>query len=236
MTADLRTEIATANRILYRQGVVDAFGHVSARHPDGAGRFLLSRNMAPANVTSADVLEYEADGTPAMADPPPVYLERFIHAAIYRARPDVMSVVHSHSPSIVPLGAVRGMTLRCICHMGGFIGTGAPVFEIRDVAGDATSLLITGNALGDAMARSLGDAAVVLMRGHGSTVVGTSVRQAVFRAVYAEVSARLQCAALRLGEPIYLTEAEAAAASAANDGQINRAWALWSAEATGVGH
>ena len=231
MTADLRAEIALANRILYRQGVVDAFGHVSVRHPDRADRFLLSRNMAPANVTPADVLEFDADGAPVIPDGPGVYLERFIHAAIFRARPDVMSVVHSHSPSVVPLSAVRGMTLRCICHMGGFIGSGAPVFEIRDHAGDASNLLITGNGLGDALANTLGDAAVVLMRGHGSTVVGASLRQAVYRAIYAESGARMQCEALRIGEPIYLTAGEAAAAAAANNGQIGRAWDLWAAEA-----
>ncbi len=231
--AALRAEIALANRILYRQRVVDAVGHVSARHPAQPGHFLLSRNMAPANVTAGDILEFGPDGTPVVPDGPPIYLERFIHAAIYRARPDVMSVVHSHSPSIVPLGAVKGITLRCICHMGGFISSGAPVFEIRDVAGPASNLLITNNALGDALAAALGDAAVVLMRGHGSTVVGTSLKQAVFRAIYAESGARMQCEAMRLGEVTYLTEAEAAAAAAANDGQIGRAWALWAAEAGG---
>jgi ribulose-5-phosphate 4-epimerase/fuculose-1-phosphate aldolase len=224
---DARAELALANRILFRQGVLDAFGHVRARHPGRPDRFLLSRNLAPARVMPEDVLELDLEGEAIDPALPPSYLERFIHAAIYRARPDVMAVVHSHSPSVVPLGAVRGMTLRCVCHMGGFIGTGAPVFEIRDHAGPGTSLLVTSNALGDALARTLGDAAVVLMRGHGSTVVGGSVRQAVFRAVYAEVGARMQCEAMRLGEVTYLTEEEALAAARANDGQIGRAWSLW---------
>ncbi len=232
MTDTLRAEIALANRILYRQGVVDAFGHVSARHPDRPDRFFLSRNMAPANVTAADVLELDEGGETVTPGAPSTYLERFIHAAIYRARPDVMSVVHSHSPSVVPLSAVKGMTLRCLCHMAGFIGDGAPVFEIRDHAGDATNLLITGNFLGDALAKTLGGAEIVLMRGHGSTVVGTSLRQAVFRAVYAETGARMQCQAMALGEPIFLTAAEAAAANAANNSQIARAWDLWASEAT----
>ena len=232
---DLAGNLALANRILFRRGVVDAFGHVSARHPARPGHFLLSRNMAPAQVTASDILEFDPEGTPVAADGPAVYLERFIHAALYRARPDVTAVVHSHSPSLVPLGVVKGLTLRCVCHMGGFIGSGAPVFEIRDAAGGATNLLISSNALGDELARTLGGNAVVLMRGHGSTVVGASVEQAVFRAVYAEVGARMQIEALRLGPVIYLTAEEAEAAARANDGQIGRAWSLWAAEVSGGG-
>ena len=227
---ELRQLLAVANRILFRHAVVDAFGHVSARHPRTPGHFLLSRNMAPAQVTASDVLEFSPDGAPLATGRPAVYLERFIHAAIYRARSDVMAVVHSHSPSVVPLGLVKGLTLRCVCHMGGFIGVGAPIFEIRDTAGPATNLLISSNWLGDELERSLGESALVLMRGHGSTVVGASVQQAVFRAVYAEVGARMQCEALRLGQVTYLTEEEALAAAEANDGQIGRAWSLWAAE------
>ncbi|WP_338664526.1 class II aldolase/adducin family protein [Pararoseomonas sp. SCSIO 73927] len=232
---EAQAELALANRILALRGVVDAFGHVSARHPERPDRFLIARNMAPARVTPGDVVELDLDGEAVDPAAPRSYLERFIHAALYRARPDVMAVVHSHSPSVVPLGAVRGMTLRCVCHMGGFIGAGAPVFEIRDHAGPATSLLITDNRLGDALAGTLADAAVVLMRGHGSTVVGGSVPQAVFRAVYAEVGARMQCEAMRLGEVVYLTEEEARAAALANDGQIGRAWSLWAEEAAAGG-
>ncbi|WP_037225549.1 class II aldolase/adducin family protein [Roseomonas gilardii] len=230
IVADLRRDIALANRILYKKGVVDAFGHVSARHPELSDHFLLARNMAPARVDAGDVLTFDAEGNPVLADGPPVYLERFIHAALYRARPDVMAIVHSHSPTIVPLSTVKGMTLRCICHMGGFIGSGAPIFEIRDTAGPGTNLLITDNALGDALVRSLGGAAVVLMRGHGSTVVGADVRQAVYRAIYAEVSAKMQVEALRLGPVTYLTPEEATSAAAASDSQIARAWDLWVSE------
>ncbi|HEV2677060.1 MAG TPA: class II aldolase/adducin family protein [Aliidongia sp.] len=220
-------DLVAANHILFQQGVVDGFGHVSARHPGRSDRFLLARNMAPAQVRTADILEFELDGTPVDPSGPRPYLERFIHGEIYRARADVMGVVHSHSPAVVPFGVVPSAPLRPICHMSGFLGEAAPVFEIRDTAGPATDMLIRTPALGVALADRLGPGAVVLMRGHGSTVVGTTVRQAVFRAVYTEVNAKLQAEALRLGPPIFLTGEEAAAAAATNDGQIDRAWNLW---------
>ncbi|MDB5989981.1 MAG: class aldolase/adducin-like protein [Herbaspirillum sp.] len=220
-------QIALANRILYQQHVVDAFGHVSMRHPTRPDRFLLSRNMAPAQVTAADVLEFDLDSEPVAADSPPVYLERFIHGEIYRERPDVMSVVHSHSAAVIPFGIVKNTPLRPVCHMSGFLGRGAPLFEIRCCAGESSDMLIRNRDLGAALAKSLGDDAVVLMRGHGSTVTGATLYQAVFRAVYTEVNARLQSEALGLGEVNYLTEDEARNANIANDGQIQRAWNFW---------
>lgn len=222
----IRSDLVTASHILAERGVVDAFGHVSARDPDDAGRFLISRSLAPALVGEADLMRIDLDGEP-LDDPRPAFLERFIHAAIYRARPDVMAVVHSHSPSVIPFGIVAGAPLRPAFHMCGFLGQGAPVFEIRDTAADATDLLIRSNALGAALAATLGQGAVALMRGHGATVVGTTLRQAVFRAVYLEVGARVQLQAAALGAPTFLTPAEAAAAAAANDGQVDRAWDLW---------
>jgi len=226
-------DLVAANHILYRQGVLDGFGHVSGRHPTNPERFLLARSMAPAQVTHADIQEYELDGTPVDPDGPKPYLERFIHGEIFRARPDVMAVVHSHSPSVVPFGVVPTVPLRSICHMSGFIGEGAPVFEIRETAGPSSDMLIRTPELGVALADVLGAKAVVLMRGHGSTVVGKSVRQAVFRAVYTEVNAKLQSEALKLGPPVFLTAGEAAAASATNDGQIDRSWNLWREQVQG---
>lgn len=220
-------ELVDANRILADQRVVDGFGHVSARHPNDPNQFLISRSMAPARVRAGDILALDLDGEPVLPGAPKIYLERFIHSEIYRARPDVMAVVHSHSPSVVPFTVVPEAPLRTVCHMCGFIGDRAPVFEIRDVAGPATDLLIRDRSLGRALAGSLDRNAVVLMRGHGSTVVGISLRQAVFRAVYLELGARLQADASRLGTVVYLTAEEAAAASHTNDGQIGRAWDLW---------
>jgi ribulose-5-phosphate 4-epimerase/fuculose-1-phosphate aldolase len=224
---ELLAELAIANRILFQQGVVDGFGHVSVRHPRHPDHFLLARSMAPALVTPDDILTFGPDGEARDAAGRAVYLERFIHSEVYHARPDVMAVVHSHSPSVVPFSVVRGERLRAICHMSGFVGTAAPVFEIRHVAGDASDMLIRDRRLGAALASVMGQSAVVLMRGHGSTVVGNGLRQAVFRAIYTEVNARLQSEALRLGEVTYLSEGEATATSATNDAQIDRAWQLW---------
>jgi HCOMODA/2-hydroxy-3-carboxy-muconic semialdehyde decarboxylase len=221
-----REELALANRILVRQGVLDAFGHVSVRHPQRADRFLLARNMAPASVTPADIQELDLDGnvTDGAAKP---YLERFIHGALLRSRPDAAAVVHSHSPSVIPFGVARGVTLRAVSHMGSFLGEATPVFEIRDVAGDASDLLVRDDALGRALARSLGDAPAVLMRGHGITLVGRTLREAVFRAVYAEFNARIEAEALRLGPVTFMTAGEAAASAATNASQIDRAWNAW---------
>jgi ribulose-5-phosphate 4-epimerase/fuculose-1-phosphate aldolase len=225
--ATIIEDLVAANHILFAQGVVDGFGHVSARHPGRPERFLLARSMAPGLVGPADILEFALDGTPVEADGPKPYLERFIHGEIYRARPDVMAVVHSHSPAVIPFGVVPDAPLRPICHMSGFLGDAAPVFEIREAAGPASDMLIRTPGLGAALADRLGTASVVLMRGHGSTVVGADLRQTVFRAIYTEVNAKLQAEALRLGSPVFLTAAEAEAASATNDGQIDRAWNLW---------
>jgi ribulose-5-phosphate 4-epimerase/fuculose-1-phosphate aldolase len=219
-------ELVVANHILYQQRVVDGFGHVSVRHPDKPYRYLISRSLAPALVTAEDIVELNLDSTPAAMGTPNSYLERFIHGEIYRARPDVKAVVHSHSAAVIPFGAVPGATLKAISHMGGFIGQGAPVFEIRNTVKDSDMLVKTPE-LGAALAKSLGSHGMVLMRGHGATMVGLSVRQAVYRAIYAELNARLQSEALRLGEPNYLTKEEAAGAALANDNNMDRAWDLW---------
>jgi ribulose-5-phosphate 4-epimerase/fuculose-1-phosphate aldolase len=220
-------DLVYANRILYDQGVVDAFGHVSAREDKDPSRFLLSRSVAPALVTKSDILEFDRNGEPIDARGRAVYLERFIHAAIYRARPDVKAIVHSHSPAVIPFG-VTGTILRPIYHMSAFLGAGAPVFEIRNGAG-MTNMLITNNQLGDALARTLGDGTVVLMRGHGSVAVGDSILQVVHRAIYTEVNARLQAEAARLGPINFLTPEEAAKADAQTDSlaSISRPWELW---------
>jgi HCOMODA/2-hydroxy-3-carboxy-muconic semialdehyde decarboxylase len=226
-------DLVAANRILFDQGVVDAFGHVSVRHDQAPDRFLLARNMAPGHVTAEDIMEYDLDGRPVDPQGRRVYLERFIHGEIYRVRPDVVAVVHSHSPAVVPFSVVKGVPLQAICHMGGFLAAPVPIFEIRDVAGPSTDLLIRDGALGAALARSLGGSPAVLMRGHGSTVVGRSLREAVFRAVYTETNARLQLEALRLGPVTYLTPEEGEATTATNSSQIDRAWNLWREHAAG---
>jgi ribulose-5-phosphate 4-epimerase/fuculose-1-phosphate aldolase len=229
-------DLVVANHILFNEGVVDGFGHVSVRHDRMPERFLLARSMAPGLVTAADIMQFDADGEPIDAAGRTPYLERFIHSEIYQLRPDVVAVVHSHSPAVIPFGVVARKLLP-VFHMGSFLGAGVPVFEIREVGGAATDMLVRNPALGAALARSLGNSAVGLLRGHGNVVVGGSIREVVFRAVYTEVNARLAAEALRLGagEAVFLNEAEAAAATATNQAQIGRAWDLWKARALKVG-
>ena len=227
----LIADLVTANHILFDQGVVDAFGHVSVRHDKRPDRFLLARNMAPGGVTAEDIVEFDLDGSPVNANGRKVYLERFIHGELFRRRPDVMAVVHSHSHHIVPLSVVKGGKLRALFHMAGFIGQDAPVFEIREAGGDGTDLLISDNALGRALAEKFDGADIALMRGHGSTVVANSIPLAVYRAVYAELNAQYQLDASRMGEITYLTEAEGRACVGRVEGQIQRPWDLWKSQA-----
>jgi ribulose-5-phosphate 4-epimerase/fuculose-1-phosphate aldolase len=236
LASGLIEDLVTANRILAAEGVLDGFGHISARHDKRPDRFLLARSMAPALVAAADIMEFDLDGNAVAAHGRTAYLERFIHSEIYKTRPEVQAVVHSHSPAVIPFGVV-GVKLRPIFHLGGFLGAGAPVFEIREAGGPATDMLVRTPALGAALAGTLGDAPVALMRGHGDVVVGRSIREAVFRAVYTEVNARLAGEALRLGggEVVFLNEEEAKAAAITNSAQIDRPWELWKAKALASG-
>ena len=229
----LIADLVTANRILYDQHVVDAFGHVSVRHDKQPDRFLLARSMAPPLVTVADILEFDLDGNPLAAAGRPVHLERFIHSEIYRVRPDVVAIVHSHSHAVIPFGVVRSHKLRAIFHMSGFVGTETPIFEIRECVGDGSDLLVRDRELGAALAKSLGPKSVVLMRGHGVTVTAPSLQEAVYRGVYVDVNARLQLEAIGLGAVNYLTETEGRAAAATNAAQIGRAWELWKMKVEG---
>jgi len=219
-------DLVNANRILFDQGVVDGFGHVSVRHDKNPDRFLLARSMAPGLVTPADIMEFDLDGAAVDSKGRAVYLERFIHGKIFRLRPEVKSVVHSRSPAVIPFGVSR-VALRPLYHMSGFLGAGAPVFEIRNAGGPGTDMLIRDRVLGRALAVELGDHPVILMRGHGSVVVGPSVRLSVFRAVYTELNARMESEALRLGDVTFLNEQEAASAMATNATLVDRPWELW---------
>jgi ribulose-5-phosphate 4-epimerase/fuculose-1-phosphate aldolase len=230
MTQQVLEDLALANHILVNQGVLDGFGHISVRHPQNPERFFIARSMAPALVEVADIVEVDLDGNVHDAQGRRTYVERFIHSAIYKARPDVMSVIHSHSPAVIPFG-VTGARLRPICHMSGFLGAVTPVFEIRHSAGESTDLLISSQALGESLATTLGKANVALMRGHGSVTVGTSIKQAVYRGVYTESNARLQSEAMRFGEITFLTDGEAQATSAMNDQHLDRPWEMWKRDA-----
>ena len=225
-------DLVAANRILSDQGVVDGFGHVSARHEGNATRFLLARSMAPGLVTAEDIMEFNLDGNAIDPRGRALYAERFIHSEIYKAHLEIKAIVHSHSPSIIPFG-VTSIPLRPIYHMSSFLGAGVPIFEIREAGGPATDMLIRTPELGAALGRKVGKSAVVLMRGHGDVVVAPSLQEAVFRAVYTEVNARLEAEALQLGQGhvVFLSDEEAAKATATNAGVLSRAWDLWKAKA-----
>ena len=224
----LAADLAAASRILAQQGVVDAFGHISMRHPNAADRFLMPRSVAPALVTPEDIIEYDLESRACDANGRKSFLERFIHGEIYKARPDVMSVVHSHSASVVPFGLTR-VKMQAMFHTGAFLAAGVPVFDINEKFGD-TDMLVSDGPKGEALAQTLGPRHVALMRAHGSVACGPSLQVAVFRAVYTEVNARIQhwSLALAQGEPLSaLNEREGVLADEINQGAGMRAWELW---------
>jgi ribulose-5-phosphate 4-epimerase/fuculose-1-phosphate aldolase len=224
--AGLIEDIVVGSRILADFGVLDGFGHVSARHPTNPNHFLMSRSLAPALVTADDIMEFDLDGNAVDARGRSLFLERFIHSEIYKARPDVMSVVHSHSPGVIPF-SVSQVPLRPMYHNPSFLAAGVPVWDIRKDFGE-TDMLVRDPALGKSLAQTLGDKPVVLMRGHGDVAVGPSVKMAVFRAYYTDVNARLQSQAISLGGDInYLTPGEGAKADQVNFVVIDRIWNLW---------
>jgi len=223
-------DLVAANHVLYDLGVVDGFGHISVRHDKDPTHYLMSRSMAPALVEAGDILEYDLDSNAIDAKGQALFLERFIHGEIYKARPDVIAIVHSHSPAVIPFG-VSEVKLQPIFHMSAFMGIDVPVFEIRDVAGSASDLLVRNAGIGAALAEVLGDRNFALMRGHGAVTVGSSIPQVVFRAYYAEQNARLQAEAMKLGPVTYLSAEETAAAARTTDGLVMRPWELWKRKA-----
>ena len=229
MDATLLDDLVAANRILAEHGVIDAYGHVSMRSPDNPRRFFLARNIAPETVQAGDVLEYGLDGEPVdRARTRDSVTERYIHSEVYRARPEVMAVVHNHSPSVVPF-SVTNVPMRPIFHMAAFIGEGVPNFEIRKVQ-RGSDLLVRNPKLGAALAKTLGNKPAALMRGHGSVVVAENLPRAVGRSVYLEMSARMQMQALLLSKRItYIDAAEVKASNPVQD--YKRAWPLWRAKA-----
>jgi ribulose-5-phosphate 4-epimerase/fuculose-1-phosphate aldolase len=219
-------DLVAASRILAQHGVLDAYGHVSARSDKDPARSIMSRSLAPALVTAADLMELDVDSEPLPGDKRKGFLERYIHGEIYRARPEVMAVVHSHSPSVIPFGVTR-TKLRPVYHMGSFLWSGAPVFDIRKVR-EENDLLIRDRPLGKALATTLSSHTCVLMRGHGMTVIGDGVQEAVFRSIYTEMNARLQLQATLLEGPIdFLSDEEGRRSTASNRGTIERPWELW---------
>ncbi len=224
----LLEDLVAANRILAEHGVVDGYGHVSVRHPSNKDRYLLSCSRAPEIVTAADIMEFDLDSNPIDQRGRTLYSERFIHGEIYRVRPDVNAVVHSHSPNVIPYGVIN-QPLRPMYHMSAFIGEGVPVFEIRETGGEATDMLVRDRPLGQALARCLDCKPAALMRGHGAVVAASGLPLVVGRAIYLEMNARLQAQASLLtggsGRINFLTEGEGRSAATMND--YGRAWEMW---------
>ena len=228
ISAKLIADLAAASRILAAQGVVDGFGHVSIRHPDAAERYFLSRSLAPARVIPDDIIEYDLDSMACNAGDRSGFSERFIHGEIYRARPDVMAVVHTHSPSVIPFGLVD-IKMKAMFHNAAFIAEGVPVFDISEQFG-ATDMMVTDGAKGVALAGVLARKNVVVMRGHGAVTCGSSLQMAVFRAAYTEINARIQYWAETIGgaKPVAaLSDEEGLLADGPNKMACIRAWDLW---------
>jgi HCOMODA/2-hydroxy-3-carboxy-muconic semialdehyde decarboxylase len=226
-------ELVAANRILANAGVLDAFGHVSARHPSDPTRFLISRSRSPELVEAADIHEVHLDGTLAEPGSHHPYIERFIHAAIYAARPEIAAVVHSHADEVVPFSISRE-PLRPVLHTSAAMGATVPVWDIRDGFGSETNLLVTTIEQGRDLARRLGAARVVLMRGHGFAATGRSVFEVVKIALYVPRNAHILSAALALGDdPVALSDGEIRALSAIDPDapSSRRAWEYWCAKA-----
>ncbi len=224
--AALLEDMVIGSRILADFGVLDGFGHVSARHPTNPNRFLMARSLAPALVTADDIMEFDLEGNAVDARGRTVFLERFIHSEIYKARPDVMGVVHTHSAGVIPF-SVSNVPLRAMFHNPSFLAAGAPVWDIRKDFGE-TNMLVGDSAKGKSLAKMLGEKSVVLMRGHGDVTVGPSVKMAVFRAYYTDVNAKLQSQAIALGGEInYLTPGEGEQADKTNFVVLDRIWNLW---------
>lgn len=233
--AERIADLVLANHILADQHVVDGFGHISVRSAKNPNHYFISRSRAPELVTADDIMEYDLDDNPIDARSRSSYLERFIHSEIYKARPDVQSVVHSHSGAVIPF-SVTNVPLRPISHMAGFLVRAVPVFEIRETGGNDNDMLIRNKTLGAALAKKLGNATVVLMRGHGDVAVGKTIKTAVLHAVYTDLDARLQSEAMQLGGKItFLNEVEASKIGEINDQQIDRPWEIWKNQALAHG-
>lgn len=224
--SQLLADLASANHILAHHGVLDGFGHVSVRDPRDPNRFLIAQSMAPELVQPEDILTLDLDCQPVGGDTRKRYLETWIHAEIYRLRPDVNSVVHSHSPSVIPFAA-SSVRLRPIYHMAGFLSNGSPVFDIGRCFG-CTDMLVRNSAQGKALAQTLGHSDVALMRGHGFVTTGPSLPMSVYRAIYTELNAGMQQKAIALGgEVAYLDDGEGKAYNETSLGVIERPWTLW---------
>ena len=226
-------DLVIANRILAHEGIVDAYGHVSVRHPRDPKRYLLARSLSPEMVQQADIMEFDLDGTPAGGDSRQPYLERFIHGAVYEARPEVLAVVHAHAEDVLPFG-ITSTPLRPVIHSGSFMGAEVPVWDIRERFGD-TNLLVTNMPQGRDLAARLAGNNVALMRGHGFVAAARSLIEVVRMSVYVPRNARVQMAAMQLGEVKPLSRGEIDARNAGYKPHSPETWRAWEYWATRAG-
>jgi ribulose-5-phosphate 4-epimerase/fuculose-1-phosphate aldolase len=234
----LISDLVIANRILAKEDVVDAYGHISVRHPDNPKHFFISRSLAPELIEKRDIVELGLDGQPVTDEKRSLYLERFIHAAIYEARPDVNSVVHAHAEDILPFGLVKTVPLKPVIHSGSFIGMNVPVWDIAEKFGD-TNVLVTNMEQGRDLAKTLGGNGVALMRGHGFASAARSMIEVVRMSVYLPRNARAQMRAKMLGGEIkYLSQGEIDARNAGYSPYSTETWRAWEywANKAGCGH
>lgn len=225
LAEELVSDLLLGNKILFKYGIVDAFGHISVRHDADPTKYVMSRHLAPGLVEKEDLLTYDLDSNPIAETKHRLYSERYIHGEIYKRRPDVISVVHCHAPALIPF-AITKAELQPVYHMSAFLGEGVPKYEIRN-AGGMTNMLVRTAPLGAALAEDLGDKPMVLMRGHGATMVGKSIRIAVYRAIYAAQNAQIQMEAMRFGEVTYLAKEEAELYDRYTDEVVHRPWNMW---------
>jgi ribulose-5-phosphate 4-epimerase/fuculose-1-phosphate aldolase len=226
----LLDDLVAANRILYTKNIVDGLGHVSARHDKDPNLYVMAAEKAPGLVEREDLAIYDLDSNAQTLRDRRPYNERFIHGEIYKVRPDVKSVIHCHTPSLVTF-CVCQVPLRPLYHMSGFLGRGVARFEIREFTKEATDMLVSSPQLGASLAKVLADKQIVLMRGHGATMAGQSVKHAVYRAIYAALNATMQMDAMHMGEITFLSDEEALKGMEINDRFVERSWALWKLEA-----
>lgn len=231
-----RRQLVAANRILANEGVIDAYGHVSVRHPERQDRFLLSRSRSPQFVASDDIMEFELDGTPVDDSGRAPYLERYIHGSLYAAKPEARSVIHAHTESVLPY-TISDVPLRAVTHDAHDTGEGVPVWEIRDGFGDGTDLLVSNREMGDDLAaRFGGDDRVVLMRGHGFALWNTAISAAVRASIYLAKNAEVQTIAQAMGAVTPLSAGEIHArrtrpAFQPDSPAMRRSWEYWAERA-----
>jgi ribulose-5-phosphate 4-epimerase/fuculose-1-phosphate aldolase len=227
--SDVIEELCLANRILSHEGVIDAFGHVSVRHPGDPNRYLLSRSRSPLLVEPDDILEFKLDSDPVKRIGVRLYAERVIHGCIYQARSDVMAVCHHHAPAVMPF-CISGKPIVPVFHVGAAIGEQTPFWDQADEFGD-TNLLVVKPEEGQSLARALGRHSVVLMRRHGATVVGASLKELVSRSIFLCQNAEYQMRAYLLGAPTPLRPGEIKLAGAINlmPTAAERTWEYWTA-------